>query len=102
MPETLETISKGRRLIEVLLAPKNDCTACNSSGIIFVRVPLDSGIIKPNRLRSFVMRPVICGCARFLGKRELTEEMLEALNKQIEERNKQKEERAIAGDQLPG
>ncbi len=84
---SLEEISKGRTLIEVLLAPKSNCQGCQGRGILFVRIPIPQNIITPQHLQSTMVRPAICGCAKFFGNRELNEEAIEALNTQIEKSN---------------
>lgn len=97
MSSSLAEISKGRTLIEVLLAPKSDCQGCQGRGIIFVRIPIPKQVIIPQHLQSTMVRPMICGCAKFFGNRELNEETIEALNKQIQKSNEQLKETADAG-----
>lgn len=97
MSSSLAEISKGRRLIEILLAPKSDCKGCQGGGILFVRIPMPQKVITPQHLRTEMVRPMICGCAKFLGNRELTQQQIEALNEQIEKSNEQLKEKADAG-----
>jgi len=82
----METIGKYYNAVEVLLAAKKDCKRCLGSGVIFVRVPIPQKII--TKTPPTMLKPMICGCTRFLGKRKLPKENLDELNKQIQKQVK--------------
>lgn len=98
MPEiVLQNIFKDSNLINILLAVKKGCKNCNEGGVVHVRIPIKSKVITPNTLTRFIVRPTICGCARYMGKQQLTAEQFEAINEQIDKHNEGQD----AEDRLP-